>query len=223
MRKIQVKNYNLKDFPKLLDKEVYIFPLLDGIKISIWMDKNGILHMQDSKGEILLTQEESIKNKIYIITLNWSLLNRFLKENQIIENGEIIQDFIIEGVWLFPQNNTLYNDTYLKHFLITDVIKRIQILDRNNFNKKIYLYSYQNYFSYKRQLEKYKLHYAQLIDRGRFSENNLIIYANHNVLYLQQGVICGPGIVIKNYDYYAKGQQIFAKIKSDYYGRNEKM
>jgi hypothetical protein len=146
-----------------------------------------------------------------------------LKENQIIENGEIIQDFIIEGVWLFPQNNTLYNDTYLKHFLITDVIKRIQILDRNNFNKKIYLYSYQNYFSYKRQLEKYKLHYAQLIDRGRFSENNLIIYANHNVLYLQQGVICGPGIVIKNYDYYAKGQQIFAKIKSDYYGRNEKM
>lgn len=199
---IKIKEYNQEKFPGFLDKEIYIFPFLEGLKTRICSDE-GIIHIADKEGEIFLTEKETVYSRIYIETINSFSLAHFFNNNP---------DLIIEGIWLYPQAEQNYDQKYLKKFYITDVIKEIKTFDRN-LREEINLYIYLNYYNYKLILEKYHLNFVPLIERGKFIKKELEKIAKTETTFMQPGHF-GKGIVIKSYNYCIKGKQTFASIKN---------
>lgn len=200
---IEVRDYIEKDFSGLLERYVYVFSKLKGTFVSVCLDQNEILHIYDKKREIKPT-DNSIRERIYVLTLNSTALLKFLKENR---------NYIIHGVWL---NYFLYRSGIEGKFYIVDVVDKKKEYDRN-IQENINLFSYLPYFQYSVLLEKYYLNYLPCLYFKRFNLEELKTIANQGSSLIKYNGV-GPGIVIKNYYYYnLEGKQMWAQIKSNIY------
>jgi len=204
---LPVYEYNDKniDIQKILNSNYYIFPKLDGVLISLWMDKNELLHIGDNKKEIFLIDDSELYQKICTVMYNSFNLLHFFKENPNLR---------LYGIWLKPIYITDYPEFNIGKFYIIDVVRSYGIWDRN-LSENIDLYRYLDYNEYSKILRRYQLNYVQDIERCPDNVEDLIEIANSEDEYLSHA-----GIVIKDYMYYDKnGKQCYVSISSDKYKR----
>jgi hypothetical protein len=204
---LPIKEYG-KETKGITDGKCYVFPKLDGIEISFWMDK-GILQMGSKDGQVFLGEENEVLTDIYSFALNSQILIEFMTRHPF---------YRLYGIWLKPEIIDTYTREALNRFYITDVV--VNEKHHTNDGGYVQVAHYIPYDMYQPLLEQFHgINYVPCIcDISNPDEKSLIIFANTDSYLIQEGKGIGAGIILKNYIYYNfKGKQVWAEVFSKNY------
>jgi hypothetical protein len=164
----------------------YVFSKIDGTCGSIWYDNE--IKFASRRRELTLDND------------NQEFMNRFIKDERIIQFFNDNKNLIIYGEFLIPHSLRTYRQDAWNKFYIFDIM-----------NEKD---EYLIYEDYQVLCEKYNLDYIPClvkVENGSFEQ--FINIMNSNNYLIQDGKGIGEGIVIKRYDYFNKyGRKTWAKI-----------
>lgn len=169
----------------------YIFPKLDGINGSAWIE-NGEIKAGSRNRELTLDND------------NQGFYNCILQHEGVRKYLEQFPDHILYGEWLVPHSLKTYQDEAWRKFYVFDVYDR---------NKKCYI-AIADYSTY---LSMYNIDYIPpLLIANNPAKEDIKDCLVLNTYLISDGSGVGEGIVIKNYDYVNKyGHTVWAKIISN--------
>jgi hypothetical protein len=170
----------------------HIFPKLDGTNASVWIDSNGLLKAGSRNRELSLEND----NAGFRDSLSGS-------ESGVKHWKYLIShpNHLLYGEWLVPHTIKTYREDAWRRFWIFDV-----------YNKETG--KFLSYDEYQPLLEQYSLDYIPCIKKYKNgSYENFLHEAQNNSSFLLPDGEKGEGIVIKNYDWTNKHNEVtWAKI-----------
>lgn len=171
--------------------ELYIFPKIDGMNASVWLD-NGEVKAGSRTRQLSLDHDNDGFLK-WVLTQE-NILN-YLTENPTHR---------LFGEWLIPRSIKTYNDDAWRKFYVFDVA------EDNKENDEV---TYLHYNSYATLLKAHNVNFIKFIGILTNSTYESISKYLKNDFLIKEGEGCGEGIVLKNYTYKNQfGNTIWAKI-----------
>ena len=177
--------------------ECLIFPKVDGINASAWLD-NGETKAGSRRKEITLEEDY---NGFYRHILDNENIKKYLKKHPTHR---------LYGEFLVKKSLKTYRGDAWKKFYIFDIT-----VDNNRMSKRdAETVDYIPYDTYKSLLEEFNLEYIPPLARiKKPNYESLVKLLDKNNYLIKNGKGKGEGIIIKRYNFYNKwGRQTWAKI-----------
>lgn len=191
-RYTSLKRFGTSEVDGILDGIVHVFPKLDGTNGSVWLDSDGQIKAGSRNRELTLEQDNA---GFYASVLHDKALVDFLQSHSNMR---------LYGEFLKPHNLRTYCDSAWDTFYIFDVY------DDNNER-------FLTYDEYSEMLDLFNILYIPriaILDNP--SEDIIMEILKKNTYLIKEGEGIGEGIVLKNYDYRNRYDELrFAKLISE--------
>lgn len=174
----------------ILEGVCYVFPKIDGTNSSLWVE-NGVIKAGSRNRELSLDKDNAGFYK-------WAL-----QDPNIKSFFEVYPNVRLFGEWLVPHTLKGYEDSAWRNFYVFDVINRC--------NEDL---GYIPYSIYSAPLKEFNIKYipaVQVIENPTIDQLEDLVEQNNYLLQSTEAI--GEGIVIKNYNYKNRFNNIvWAKI-----------